>query len=118
MITLTIPVEEFTEKILSVPIMCSDLPPVYELKTFPSSVNVLCNVSTTRFKDLDAFDFEIDIPFNSLKNNKTGTVKLQLSRQPDWISDPVVSPNTIEFILEQKTASRTNENEQQQPAKK
>lgn len=114
MIILTVPVEEFTEKTLVVPILCSDLPGVYELKTFPSSVNVSCNVSTLRFKELEAFAFEIDVPFDSLKDNRTGTVKLQLTKQPDWIYDPVITPNTIEFILEQKSTTKPEDNPQKQ----
>lgn len=104
-IIFSAPIEEFTEKVLTIPVTCSNLPKMYELKTFPSSVSLSCNVSVSRFKDLDAFAFEIDIPFDSLKNNKSGTVRLELTKQPSWINNPVISPNTIEFILEQKAAS-------------
>ncbi len=110
-VTLTIPIEEFTEKVLSVPVICSNLPSNYELKTFPSSVNVSANVSMSKFNDLDAFVFEIDIPFESLKDNKTGTVKLELTKQPDWVSDTAINPNTIEFILEQKSSPSTTANQ-------
>ncbi len=103
-VTVTIPVEEYTEKTLSIPIICPDLPSQYTVRTFPSNVNVVCNIPMSRFKYLSDVDFGVSISFKDLKDNKSGLVDLTLFKKPDWVTDVTLSPNQIEFLLEQKTS--------------
>jgi hypothetical protein len=103
-VTVIIPVEEFTEKRLTVPVLCPDLPDTYTLHTFPASIEILCNMPLSRFKELKESDFEIRIPFKDFEANRaTGKLAVRLSRQPAWIAHPALNPDTIEFILEQNT---------------
>jgi hypothetical protein len=101
-VTVTVPVEEFTEKRMMLVVKCSDLPEKYTLRTFPSSVEVVCNVPISRFRDLDETDFEIQIPFRDFEaNQSSGKLQLYLTKQPLWITHPVINPDMIEFIIEQ-----------------
>lgn len=43
-VTITIPIEEFTEKTLEIPVLCTDLPSHYTLRTFPSVAKVTCSI--------------------------------------------------------------------------
>ncbi|MDR3267719.1 MAG: YbbR-like domain-containing protein [Tannerella sp.] len=104
-VKVLVPIEEFTEKRLTVPVLCKDLPESYTLHTFPASIDVLCNIPMSRFKELTESDFEIQIPFREFEANRvSGKVAVCLSKQPDWIAPPTLSPDTVEFILEQNTA--------------
>jgi len=102
-VTITVPIEEFTEKRISVVIGCNDLPDNYILRSFPSTVEVVCNVPISRFRELEETDFEIQIPFEEFETNRTsGKLMVYLTKQPAWIANPAIIPSTIEFIIEQK----------------
>ena len=100
-VTVTVPIEEYTEKTLEIPVICTNLPRRYTLRTFPSVVKVSCSVPLSRFKDVSADDFEIRISFTDLEQNASGTLPLQLNKKPSWVDVATISPDRIEFILEQ-----------------
>ena len=100
-VTVTIPIEEYTEKTLEIPVICTNLPPHYTLRMFPAVVKVSCNVPLSRFKDVSADDFEIRISFADLEQSASGTLPLQLNKKLSWVDVATISPDRIEFILEQ-----------------
>jgi len=100
-VNITIPIEEFTEKVLEVPVICTDIPSEFTVRIFPAIVKVTCNIPLSRYKDLSADQFAISIPFTDLEQNTSGSISIQLSQKPDWIKSPTITPNKIEFILEQ-----------------
>jgi len=103
-VTVTVPIEEFTEKRIRLDIQCTDVPAKYTLRTFPASVELVCNVPISRFRDLKETDFEINIPFQEYVNkHSTGKLTLHLTKQPSWIAQPVIIPDVIEFIIEQNS---------------
>ena len=101
-VTVTIPVEEFTEKRITLSITCNDLPDHYVLRTIPLSVEVVCKVPISRFRELTESDLEIQIPFHEFEARQTtGKMPLYLTKQPLWVIHPVIIPDVIEFIIEQ-----------------
>jgi hypothetical protein len=103
-VEITIPVEEFTERRFQIPVGCRNLPGNYRLRVFPSSVEVICNVPMSRYKDLKSNDIKIQIPFQEFDSNRTsGELPVRLTLCPDWVVNPLINPGTVEFILEQKT---------------
>lgn len=102
-VTITIPVEEFTEKTLEIPVVCTGLPPHYTLRTFPSVAKVTCSIPLSRFKDLSENDFEIKFSFKDLEQNVSGTLPISLTKKPDWVNTTTLVPDKIEFILEQNS---------------
>ena len=101
-VTVTVPIEEFTEKRISVAISCNDLPDNYVVRSFPSTVEIICNVPISRFKELEETDFEIQMPFEEFETNRTsGKLTVYLTKQPSWVANPAIVPSTIEFIIEQ-----------------
>lgn len=102
-VTITIPIEEFTEKTLNIPIVCTDIPPHYTLRTFPSVAKVTCSIPLSRFKDLSEDAFEIKFSFKDLEQNVSGSIPIRLTKKPDWVSSTTLVPDKIEFILEQNT---------------
>ncbi len=100
-VSVTVPIEEYTEKTLEIPVICTDLPPHYTLRTFPSVVKVSCSVPLSRFKNVSADDFEIRISFADLEQNVSGTLPLKLNKKPAGVDIATIAPDRIEFILEQ-----------------
>ena len=101
-VSVTIPIEEFTEKKITLWVLCNDLPDHYALRMFPSSVDVVCNIPISRFRELNESDFEIQIPFREFEAKHTeGKILLYLTKHPQWVVRPLIIPDAIEFIIEQ-----------------
>ena len=100
-VSVTIPVEEYTEKTLDVPVVCDGVPSHYTVRLFPSTVKVTCSVPLSRFTTLSEKLFEIHIPYSSLAQNALGTLPVKLTKQPEWVRIVTLSPDQVEFLLEQ-----------------
>lgn len=100
-VTVSVAVEQFTEKTLDVQVEVTNIPSDYTVRLFPALVKVNAGVPMSRFKDLTAEMFSIKIPFSELEQNLTGNTSIELTDQPDWIRSATLSPSKIEFILEQ-----------------
>lgn len=100
-VTLIVQVEEYTEKTLEIPVICSDLPPHLTLRTFPSTVQLTCNVPLSRFKDITENDFLVDIKYADLEKNLNGVLPVTLEKKPSWVKQVSLYPEKIEFVLEQ-----------------
>lgn len=100
-VTVTIPVDEYSEKILEIPVQCTGVPKEYTVRLMPHTVKVSCNIPISRFKELKENQFAIRIPFDVLEQNLTGVVSVELSEKPDWVTSAILSPNKIEFVIEQ-----------------
>jgi hypothetical protein len=102
-VEVTIPIEEFTERRFQVSVGCKNLPANYNLRVFPSSVEVICNVPMSKYKDLGSDDLKIQIPFQEFDSNRaSGELTVRLTQYPAWIANPLINPGTVEFILERK----------------
>lgn len=105
-VALTIPIEEYTEKTLEIPVTCTGIPIHYTVRIFPPAVKVNCSVPLSRFKELSEEQFAIRIPFAELEQNLSGTLPIYLSEQPEWVRTAILTPDKVEFILEQ---NKTND---------
>ena len=102
-VRITVPVEEFTEKRLTLPIRCDSVPEGYALRMFPNTVEAICNVPLSHFKELSDGDLEILIPFREFESRHAeGKITLRLTKKPDWLTDYDLNPDAIEFILEEQ----------------
>ncbi len=100
-VKLTIPVEEFTEKKIQLPVLCLDIPEGFVLRMFPSSVEVICNIPLSQFRELTTEKLEIIIPFDEFEENQaTGRLPVRLTKKPSWVTSPIVVPSELEFIIE------------------
>lgn len=100
-VMMTIPIEEYTEKTLDIPVQCLHVPHRYTVRLFPSSVRVNCSVPLSRFKELTEAQFTITIPYEELELHLNGTIPVSLSKKPEWVHTATLVPDKVEFILEQ-----------------
>lgn len=100
-VIVTIPIEEYTEKTLDIPVVCQNIPPHFTVRMFPSEVKVVCSVPLSKFKDLSEEEFAIRISFADLEQNVSGSIPITLSQKPDWVRSTTLIPGKVEFILEQ-----------------
>ena len=99
-VTVTLPIEEYTEKSLNIPIICKGVPHHYKVRLFPSEVTVTSSVPLSRFKALSESQFEITIDYNELEQNASGSCYVHLTRKPEWVHTPTLLPTQVEFLLE------------------
>jgi YbbR-like protein. len=101
-VSLTIPIEEFTEKTLEIPIVCVNVPVGYTVRTFPTTVMVRSSVPLSKYKDLSERGFTIDVEFADMEQSISGMLPLKLTTKPDWISTHTLIPDKFEFVLERR----------------
>ena len=97
---LKICVDLFTEKTLEVPIYCENMATNKILRTFPSKAKVTFNVSSTLFDKISPQDFIVVVDYNELKSGQN-KCSLQLRESPDNVSHVRISPEQIEYVIEQ-----------------
>ena len=99
-VIVTLPIEEYTEKSLTLPIICKGVPHHYKVRLFPSEVTVTCSVPLSRFTALSESQFEIAIDYDELEQSASGTCLVHLTRKPEWVHTPTLLPTQVEFLLE------------------
>ena len=101
-VELSVPVDEFIEKELEVPVVCVNLPNNLEIKFFPSSVKIPILVGKKRYKSIDANDFSVIVDYNDVKDSLEPSVPVRITLSPDYIQTKIPIPSEVEYILEQK----------------
>jgi hypothetical protein len=95
-------IEEYTEKIIELPIVCYNIPENITVRFFPSTAEVNCRIALSKYSELNESDLEIGINYNDIKNNSRMNVPLELVKKPEWLISYRIIPGTSEFLFEQK----------------
>ena len=102
-VTVTIPVEEITSKLLDIPIVTQSVPAGWSLITFPSSVQLSCMMPFSKFASVSEESFLLGVDFTDL-SGRTPPSKLGIKvlKAPDFVRNIVLSQDSVDYILEQK----------------
>ena len=101
-VSLYVPIEEYTEKRVSLPIEVINLPDTLNLRTFPSNIQVSFFVGLSDFKFAVADSFKVVVDYQEIKNAGGQRVPLSLSSHPKHINNVRLTPDSIEYIIEIK----------------
>ena len=71
------------------------------MRTFPSKVKVTFQIGLSRFRDVSATDFRIDIPYEELLRLGSDKYTVRLSKIPDGINQVRFDPEQVDFLIEQ-----------------
>jgi hypothetical protein len=100
-VTVTVPVEPFTESSIMIPVVARNVPDSMRLKTFPSEIKVSFRVSLNRFESINAEDFTAAVYFTpDLINNNNQRIKVKLERYPEGLYFVDYTPLFVEYLLE------------------
>lgn len=102
-VDVVIPVELFTEKTITVPIVPLNFPENIQLRTFPATVNVTFLVGLSHFQKIGADDIQVCLDYNLMQKNKKGKQQLTVSSSVPYISNIRMVPDAVEYILEAKS---------------
>lgn len=97
----------YSEKTLEVPVRGINFPANKVLRTFPSKVNVTFQVGLSHFRTVNPDDFFIAVSYEELIRGNKSKCTPHLKAFPKIIKHPRVSPEEVDFIIEEQ--ERTEE---------
>jgi hypothetical protein len=98
-VKVTIPVEQFTEANLNIPVRVKNLPDTVELKTFPEMVAVSFMVGLSDYNKIDKDMFEAVVDYEAVQPG-TDRLEVKIEEAPGFIKSLNYFPNSVEYILE------------------
>ncbi len=101
-VTLTFYVEMFTESKKDVAVTVINVPSNINARIFPPSVQVSYNVGLSNFNRIKENDIQLVFDYNEAKESKRRRYKLKVINNSSFISNLRVSPDEVEFLLEEK----------------
>ena len=99
-VEIHIPVEEFTERSIEIPVTAINVPENLSIKFFPARVMASFSVTLENYRNISAEDLEIQLNYYDFYANENGRVTLQVTRQSDAITNVRLSPASVEFLFE------------------
>ncbi len=100
-VSVSIPVEAFTESSFDVPILTRNVPDSLILKTFPSEIKVKFRVGLSRYDSIKPYHFQayVDGADVAIAENQN-KLKVKIDLTPDFIYSIEYSPVFVDYILE------------------
>nr|WP_294942803.1 YbbR-like domain-containing protein [uncultured Mucilaginibacter sp.] len=97
-VTVTIPVDEFTEKTMEIPVKLINNRNFYDVKVFPQKVKVTFTTSLKQYADINEDDFEAVADLDQwLQGYRVLTVKL--THLPSYSKIVKIVPQNVDFIV-------------------
>jgi hypothetical protein len=98
-VKLIVPVEEYTETQLPVPVDLPDSPADKKIKLFPAKVKVIFKVSLSRFSEIKPEDFKLIVTYNEIVQGKQ-KLKVFIESTPPFLYDLKIVPEELEYLIE------------------
>lgn len=100
-VRLVIPVEPLISRKQKAPIVVKNLPDNYSMITFPSSVEVSYLVPMSLY-NTEPYKVNAYVDYNDVASSHSGKLPVTLSLLPDLYHNTEMSPDSVEYIVEQK----------------
>ncbi|MFV0365444.1 MAG: hypothetical protein ACK5JS_02930 [Mangrovibacterium sp.] len=97
-VVMNVPVEEFTEKVIEVPIEIINAPSDLNIKLFPDKAKVSFLVSLSNFSTMSGRDFKLIVDYSKL-NKQTNLLSVEAFRKPNYVYSLKTSPTHVEYLI-------------------
>ncbi len=101
-VILTIPVEQFTEAEINVPVKILNCPDSINVKIFPDVVSVKCLVAIGDYKKFEEIPFEVILDLAKADLNSSEKIPVGVRNIPPFVSSLRVTPSKVDFLIEKK----------------
>jgi hypothetical protein len=98
-IKLFIPVAEYTENLIELPVLSDSLSEGMQVKTYPEKVKVYYKVAAPDLKKVKAVDFVLGIETAKSRRQPQSKVRVNVIRQPAFVSISRIVPSRVEYII-------------------
>ncbi len=95
-----VPVDEFTEKTVEIPIQVINNNNFYTVRLMPKKVQVTFLVALTKYQDITADSFTAQVDLREWKDNNHAQLLVKLSRFPNYCKLVKIVPDKLDFIIE------------------
>ncbi len=101
-VVVSIPVEQYTEAQLSIPINAVNVPDTLNLITFPNQIQLSCVAGLSNFDKLSELLFRAEVDYDGIDQNMGGKLKVELAMVPEFVRSVKIHPLYVEFVIEKK----------------
>jgi YbbR domain-containing protein len=101
-VVLTIPVEQFTEAEIEVPVRIMNKPDSIDVKIFPDVVTVRGLVAVSDYKKFKEIPFEVVLDLGKADLNSPEKLPVEFRNVPPFVNSLRVSPSKVDFLIERK----------------
>jgi len=98
-VDVNIPVDEFTEKILDIPIKLNNNKSYSKVMLFPKKARVTFMVSLKDYPDVNTDFFEAVADLDDWQKKGLATLRVKLKQQPDFCKIISIQPANVNFIV-------------------
>lgn len=98
-VLLNVPVEEFTENTLKVPVEVINNRNDFEITLIPATVSVTYYVPLSRFTEVGVEDFRITVDLDEWQEKDKNVLTVNLERHPDFIKIVRAQPAQLDFLV-------------------
>lgn len=98
-VDVDIPVDEFTEKTLEVPVKLINNKSYSNVLLFPKKVKITFTVSLNNYATINTDFFEAVANLDDWQKNGSSTLSVKLKQQPDFCKIVSIQPSSINFIV-------------------
>lgn len=98
-VTMSLKVAKYTEGSVDLPVEVINLPPGYNIRTFPDRVTVKYQVALSDFESIKPQMFTVTADYGKMKKESGTKLKLELVKSPANIRHSKLIPDRVEFII-------------------
>jgi YbbR domain-containing protein len=98
-VEVVIPVDEFTEKTVLIPVKLLNNHNYYKVKLFPQKVKVTFTTSLSKYAETDEDFFEASADLSLWQDNGYNTLPVKLTRVPAYCKIIKIEPQNVDFII-------------------
>ena len=102
-VALKAAVSPYVVKSVVVPVEGYMFPYGQHLKTFPSKVTVRFRVGLNDFREVTEKDFKVRVRHSQLNENASGRVTLSVDEMPGNVTNVVIEPAEVDYLIEMGT---------------
>lgn len=99
-VEVRLPVDEFTEKTLEVPLKVINNKEYYNVRLYPKKVKITFMVALSSYQQVNEDFIEASVDLNEWKLLKHDQLSVKLTRFPDYCKELQLSPAKVDFIIE------------------
>lgn len=99
-VEVKVPVDEFTEKVLEVPLKIINNGEYYNIKLYPKKVKITFLVALSKYSQVNEEFIEAVVDMNEWKERKHNKLSVKIIRFPDFCKMLQVAPGKVDFIIE------------------
>src|SRR5690606_32288098 len=98
-VEVKVPVGEFTEKVLEVPLKIENGESYTSVQLIPAKVKIIVLVALKHYANITENSFEAIVDMNSWKENSSKTLPVILTLYPEFCKIVKFSPQNVDFII-------------------